>query len=341
MKTILIVNKSFRKKRSFDTRFLHDSGTIYSNDRFLKIVRESCDAHIKKKSKILFYFMEWWFQTTNYKLNPEISHAKRSLRSWLIEIFFLFCIVALIVCILAGVARPIIDCVIKSITLSRGQFKGDLIIDGQIIMKNLSPSNINGLTGGSSILNVDQWELIPKVWKAYFSSPSVVVLILLVLFFLFFSCLYIYMIKKIRPRTNKMSLEDYLIARMNLINSFKFILKRKVLFIEGIKEYNHRFVFNMNADYNLMRIMNYIYSGLAELNIIMVIDMDSDEKIFELQKVIKQDFDNLDLIIIEKEIAESLKSKYQNGCLNKKTNLININNKEIDQSQQTQDINIY
>ncbi|UNT66551.1 hypothetical protein IF687_01760 [Ureaplasma urealyticum] len=342
MKTILIVNKSFQKKRIFDTRFLHDSGPIYTNDRFLKIVRESFDAHINKKSKFLFYFMEWWFQTTNYKLNPEISHTKRSLRSWLIEIFFLFCIIALIVCILAGVARPIIDCVIKSITLSRGQFKGDLIIDGRVIAKGLIPSSASGLVGGSSILNVEQWELIPKVWKTYFSSPSVVVLILLVLFFLFFSCLYIYMLKKIRPRTNKMSLEDYLVSRMNLINSFKFILKRKVLFVEGIKEYNHRFIFNMSADYNLMRLMNYIYSGLVELNIIMVVDFESDEKIFELQKIIKQDFDNLDLIILEKEVADKLKSIHQNGCLNSKNpSLINISNKEIDQNQEIQNIEIY
>ena len=150
------------------------------------------------------------------------------------------------------------------------------------------------------------------------------------------------MLKKIRPRTNKMSLEDYLVSRMNLINSFKFILKRKVLFVEGIKEYNHRFIFNMSADYNLMRLMNYIYSGLVELNIIMVVDFESDEKIFELQKIIKQDFDNLDLIILEKEVADKLKSIHQNGCLNSKNpSLINISNKEIDQNQEIQNIEIY
>lgn len=317
MKTILIINKSYDKMRKFDTKILHDSGPLFSNERYLSIVRQSFDAHIKYKSRPLFLFMNWWFQTTNYKLNPDISKAKRSWKAWIIEIFFWLCIIGLFACIFAGVAKPIIEASILTVKQIRGTF-GD------------------PFTGSTP--DADALDKIGAIWKKQFSDSTVIAPLCITLFFMFFSFLYIYMIKKIRPRTNKMSVEEYLVARMNKINSFKFILKREVKLIPGVKEFNHRFVFNMSIDYNLIRLMNYIYSGLKEMNIIMVIDLE-DNKLFELQKVMKQDFNNLSMIILDSEIAANLKSIHHNGTLNN-TVEINIDNKNPDKTLEIDQITI-
>lgn len=337
MKTVFILNKTYKNEISFDKQYLHDSGPLFSNDRFLQITQQTFDAHMKVKSKPLFYFMNWWFQTNNYKLNPQISKSKRSLKSWLVEIFFWLCILGLIVCILVGVARPVIDAIVKTVSLGQGRFSGDLIVNGHTIAV--------GLKGGNDVLKgevaISQWELIPEVWTYQFKDASVIVPLLFTLIFFFFSFLYIYMIKKIRPRTNKMSLEDYLVARMNMINFFKGIFKKKVNLVHGIKEYNHQFVFNMKIDYNLMRIINYIYSGFFEMNIVMVIDVKDDNEIFDLQKVVKQDFSNLGVIVLQKEDAEKLKSNYQNGTLSADHQNINIiNAEEEDKNQETVELDI-
>ncbi|AJQ45222.1 membrane protein [Ureaplasma diversum] len=317
MKTILIINKSYDQMRKFDTKILHDSGPLFSNERYLSIVRQSFDAHIRYKSRPLFLFMNWWFQTTNYKLNPDISKAKRSWKEWLVEIFFWLCIVGLFACIFAGVAKPIIEATILTVKQIRGTFSDPF---------------------SSKTPDADTLDKIASIWQKQFSDSSVIAPLCITMFFMFFSFLYIYMVKKIRPRTNKMSVEEYLVARMNKINSFKFILKREVKLIPGVKEFNHRFIFNMNVDYGLLRLMNYIYSGLKEMNVIMVIDID-DTKLAELQKVMKQDFDNLSMIILDQEVATNLKSIHHNGILNE-TVEINVDNKHLDKTLDVDQITI-
>lgn len=338
MKKVLIVNKSYSNKTDFDTRFMHDSGPIYNNDRFFSIAQQTFDAHIKKKSRGLFAFMNWWFFTTNYKLSPDVSKAKKSWKAWLVDIFFWSCIIALFACILAGVAKPVIESIIKTVLLAQNKYSGDLVINGHVIATNLKASGSDVLSGNSG---TEQFEYIPQVWSAHFRDPKVYVPMIFILILFFFSFIYIYRERKIKPRTNKMSNEEYLIARMNMINFFKWILKRKVPLVEGIKEYNHRIIFNMSADYSIMRIMNYIYSGLKEMNIIMVTTFDDDNKIFELQKTIKQDFDNLDVIIVSEETTKKLDSIYQNGILNDKIKTINISNQEKDKNQDIIDVNIH
>ncbi|WP_031489204.1 hypothetical protein [Ureaplasma canigenitalium] len=316
MKSVLIVNKSYQHLTKFNKDTVHDSGVFTHNDRYLKIVQTSFDDHIKKKSKPLFYFMKWWFENTNYKLNEEISTKKRSLRYILVESFFIICILGLISCILAGVAKPFIDAIIKSINLTLGKFKGDLIVNGQEIVKGLTPDD---LSNGKFELQI---QYVPKVWEYSFNSSSVIVPLIFTLFFFFFTFIYIYRRKKIIPKTNKMSVEDFLIARMNMINSFKGILKRKIKLIPGEKSFNHRLIFNMNIDFSLLRIMNYIYSGLTELNVVMVVNLDSDQKIIDLKQTLNQDFQNLGMIVIEEENMKNLRSPYMNGFFNQDIELL-------------------
>ncbi|MCV3743277.1 hypothetical protein OF377_00040 [Ureaplasma sp. ES3154-GEN] len=328
MKTVVIMNKTYEHQKEFRTNIMHDSGPFFHNDRFLNLASQTLDQHVKKKSIPLYYFMNWWFYTTNHKLDPDLSRKKMSIVWVLVNLFFILCIIGLIACILAGIAKPILTASFVSIKLAKSDYVGKLVVNGVTIAEGLTKT---GNVAGGALS--DQFEYIPEVWRLTFKDAKVIAPLLLTIFFFFFSFLYIYMQRKIRPATNKLNVEGYLVAKMNLINHFKWILKRQVKFVPGIKEQNHRLVFNMKPDYNLMRVMNYIYGGLHEMNIMMVIDFDDDKDkdIFDLQKTIKQDFDNLTLIVLSKEKANDLVSIYQNGRLS--SSIINVENNQEDVDQ--------
>ncbi|MCV3754124.1 hypothetical protein [Ureaplasma zalophigenitalium] len=332
MKTIIIMNRSYEDQKEFSTKVVHDSGPFFDNERFLRLATQTFDSHVKRKSRLLYVFMNWWFFTTNHKLDPNLSRKKMSLGRLLLNLFFWGCIIGLIGCILAGVAKPIITASFISIKLAKSEYVGDLVINGQIIAKGLNKSG--GLLKGDVS---DQFKYIPLVWEYTFKDAKVIVPLVLTLFFFFFSFVYIYMVKKIRPATNKLSVEGYLVAKMNLVNGFKNILKRKVKLTPGIKEYNHRLVFNVKPNYNLMRVMNYVYGGLTEMNLMMLCDFndDQDQEIMDLQKTIKQDFDNLVLIVLSKKKTDALKSLHQDGRLG--VDKINVLNQSPDMDQQVRE----
>ena len=123
------------------------------------------------------------------------------------------------------------------------------------------------------------------------------------------------------PKVNSMSIQDYLILKLNLVKKFNHILNKNIPMIKGISQLNHQFIFNMenignNQIYFNLRLLNYAYSVFSDLDCIMVLTNQDDNAIKELMKIIAQDFhQNLAITVISSEDTDLLKAKNALGFL--------------------------
>ena len=184
--------------------------------------------------------------------------------------------------------------------------------------------DISNLQTNDLILNTDQAGqaiLVPKIWISYFDASDVIVPIIFTIIFIAIIWAYDYRKKKIMPKVNGMSIQDYLILKLNLVKKFNHILNKNIPMIKWISQLNHQFVFNMEnvgngQIYFNLRLLNYAYSIFSDLNCIMVIMNQDDNAIKELIKIIAQDFSqNLEITIVNSEDTNLLKANNALGFL--------------------------
>lgn len=123
------------------------------------------------------------------------------------------------------------------------------------------------------------------------------------------------------PKVNSMSIQDYLILKLNLLKRFNQILNKNIPMLKGISQLNHQFVFNMEnvgngQIYFNLRLLNYAYSIFSDLDCIMVLMNQDDNAIKELMKIIAQDFkQNLEITVVSSEDTNLLKANNALGFL--------------------------
>ncbi len=372
-KTILITNKAYGDLKGTGKDYCHDSGVAYTNDRYFSIVNETFDYHLKLKSRFLSWFVNFWYYTTDYKKKPSLANKKFSRAKMLETLIFWICLIGLIICLITGVAVPIIQSATKSILLIQGKALGAIYANNILVgyvFTNAEAAGILASTGHSDvvttigsnkfiiqltsqmqqwlyewflsqhdklgslsisqlspshlILNTDQTGqalIIPIIWSAWFAKADVIIPIIICIILIVVIYLYNYRKKKLLPKINNLSVQDYLTTKLLFVKRFHFILKRKVPMIKGIKELNHRFIYAIDAlgttqIYYDIRLMNYIYSTFSDMNCIMCINVTDDTTIELLQKIIMQDFSqNINLIIVDTENLQDIKSTDGYGYL--------------------------
>lgn len=392
-KTVLISNKTYGDLKGVGVDYCHDSGVAYTNDRYFSIVNETFDYQLKMKSRLLYWFVSFWYETKDYKKKKSLSNHKYSNAQIIGALFFVGCVIGLIITIIAGLAVPIITSTSKTILLIQGKALGPIYangflvgwvfsnseaagilsniaadpskygitvgdtyqgieitaqvitnLKGQIIhfgntymIVNLTPEMqvmlwvaINKILSvpGSTITaehlshtyvilssdSVGQANIIPQLWDAYFRKANVIVPICFTLFFILVIAAYNYRRKKFLPRMNSMSMQDYISTKILFVKKFRFILRRRLPMVKGIKELNHRFVFNSDALgsgqlYYDIRLLNYLYSTFMDMNVIMVVNVPDDATIEQLQKIVAQDFDqNIQIIVVDSDKLAQFKS---------------------------------
>lgn len=365
-KTVLITNKAYGDMSGVGIDYCHDSGVAYTNDRYFSIVNETFDFNLKLKSRFLYWIVKFFYETTDYKKEKQLSNHKYSRGAILGKLFFIGCIIGLICAIIWGVAIPIVNSANLTLSLIQGKATGPIIANYQLVgyvitgqlAANLGSAEtgpgqpfhnmiigtgsqatvvflttemkefiLTKIVNGNPTLEhlsyydivlqqdqVGQAQLIPKIWTAYFNQANAIIPILLTLFFVGVIWVYRYRKKKLLNKLNSMSVQDYLSARVLFVKNFKFILKRWVPMVKGVKELNHRFVFAVDALgtsqlYYNFRLLNYLYSIFPNMNVVMVINIPDDGTIEMIQKIIAQDFNqNLNVLVVEDDQLQQFKS---------------------------------
>ena len=428
-KTVLISNKTYNGMSDVGINFCHDGGNVYTADRLYATINETFEYQLRAKNRFLGSFVNYWFQTTDYKKNKKLSNIKPARSDIFYTLFFWACIIGLVACVIWGIAIPVINSAIKSIQLLQGSYTGVLmandsvvgfVFDGKVVASAINsvanadvkdPDQIvwfnqyyeqywkglnnNGTiqdcqkflrsfivgtlgnanatvtylpkelqvfmyfnTVGNTVSDAEGWTnlhwmanknmlsglstdnvyydlratdiclagnqmaqtlLVPKIWIAWFKNANVIIPLIFTLLLVILVWTYRYQIKKVRPRTNAMSIQDYVMAKVVFAKKWRWFLRKRVPMVEGVKELNHRFLFaagslGAGGIYFNVRLLNYLYATFREMNIVLVIPFgDNDAGIAELQKVIAQDFQNISLTIVDDELAAKFSSLDSSG----------------------------
>lgn len=154
--------------------------------------------------------------------------------------------------------------------------------------------------------------LIPDVWAAWFANASVIVPMCLTLVFFAIILFHYRTVKKNKPKFTSMSMYDYVSAKVRLTKKWQFLLKKMVFLSKDIDSLKHNFVFGFDkldntTIYNTLRLLNYSYSSIESMSIVLVADYD-EGLLSQYESVITNETNNLAITIIDESDLEVIKS---------------------------------
>lgn len=158
--------------------------------------------------------------------------------------------------------------------------------------------------------------LIPDVWAAWFANASVIVPMCLTLVFFAIIVFHYRTVKKNKPKFTSMSMYDYVSTKIRATKKWQFLLKKMVFLSKDIDSLKHNFVFGFDkldstTIYNTIRLLNYSYSSIESMSIVLVADYD-ETLLNQYESVIKNETNNLAITIVDAddlEVIENPKSK--------------------------------
>lgn len=110
---ILIVGNKEKINNWNELNNKNDVGRIYSPNRFYSLINEFIDINLKKYGKIILFFINYLLRSNNFKHETSIT-SKKSIFIWLLDIFCWICCAGFFVCLLTGIATPIINSIKKA-----------------------------------------------------------------------------------------------------------------------------------------------------------------------------------------------------------------------------------
>lgn len=188
-----------------------------------------------------------------------------------------------------------------------------------------------GLKANHICLNGNQTTqtlLIPDVWAAWFSNAEVIVPMCFTLLFLAIIIFHYRTIKKNNPKFTNMNMYDYVSSKIKFTKKSQLFLKKLVFLSPEINDLKHNFIFDFqkldsSSVYNTLRLLNYAFSSVESMSIILVADYDS--KLLETYKtIIKNDTKNLAITIVDDDKLDPLYNKVSSNKI--KTNGFEIVN---------------
>ncbi|MDE7221858.1 MAG: hypothetical protein K2N40_01140, partial [Ureaplasma sp.] len=159
--------------------------------------------------------------------------------------------------------------------------------------------------------------LVPKIWEVWFKDPSVIVPLVFTLIFIFIVVANYYILRKNKVKYYNMNMYEYLAKKAGFIKKYHFFLNKIVFLNNKINELKHNIILNFDslgsADvYNILRLLNYLYSTVESMNIVLVCKY-SDEWKTQLDKLSKEDTRNLRIDIVNNNLVNEWTDNLKNN----------------------------
>lgn len=132
-KKILIHNKFYKLDHPIGKDYCHNNDDYQSSDRLYTIIDQVLTCHVKMKSRLVAFFYNYWFYNNDFKKQKSLSSKSANKMRILINSIFWLSIIGLILCLIFGLALPIIKSAFDSYQLFNGDFEGSLVSNGHII----------------------------------------------------------------------------------------------------------------------------------------------------------------------------------------------------------------
>lgn len=173
-KKILLHNKFYKLDQKIGRDYCYNNGEILHADRLYTIIDQVLTLQVKVKNWFLSFLLNYWFFNNDFQKQKSMSKKTINKSRLFINIVFLISLIALIICLILGLAIPIIQSTTDSLKLLNGKFQGNLISNGKIIGFVINQSNVTNVVNEvQSILNsakadVSILDQTSNLWLKYF-----------------------------------------------------------------------------------------------------------------------------------------------------------------------------
>lgn len=159
--------------------------------------------------------------------------------------------------------------------------------------------------------------LVPKIWSVWFNDPTVIVPLIFTLVFIFIVVANYYILRKNKVRYYNMNMYEYLAKKAAFVKKYHFFLNKLVFLNNKVKELKHNIILNFDGlgssdIYNILRLLNYLYSTIESMNLVLVCKYSSEWKT-QLDKLSKEDTRNLRIDVVEDKLVNEWIENAQNS----------------------------
>lgn len=152
-KKILVHNKFYKFDRKISSEYCYNNNGLLNPDRLYSLVDKIINKQINLKNRFISFWFDYWFYNNDFKKNSFIASKKINKTRILINIFFILAIIGLVLCLIFGIAIPIIQSSSDTLKLMTGGFEGSLISNNKIVGWVLDQTSvINTINGIKSTL---------------------------------------------------------------------------------------------------------------------------------------------------------------------------------------------
>lgn len=152
-KKILVHNKFFKFNQKISKEYCYNNNNLLNVDRFYSLVDQIVSKQINLKNRFISFWINYWFYNNDFKKDKFTSSKKINKTRLFINIFFILSIIGLVICLLFGIAIPIVQSSIDTLKLMSGGFEGSLISNNKIVGWVLDEtSTINTINSIKSII---------------------------------------------------------------------------------------------------------------------------------------------------------------------------------------------
>lgn len=261
-------------KKNQNLNFLSSNmdSSFFGLERFYSLINEYSDTMLKKHSRLLYIIVCYFFRSSNFRHTND-SQKRKSLIIWFLDIFCWLCIVGFIACLIAGIANPIVSAVTS---ITSGKFE-----DASI------------------------------AWQKAFSSGTAIGLLVTAIFCFVVSMVYRYLWKKVIQVNKNLSIENYVIKKISLLNNLNYLIKSvdivnkstQQVINYSAKKFEDTFIFLKHTEilsndelWKVLQIINVMHNLFLNFNLVLVLENFSDNSFEELKNIIDFDFSNITII---------------------------------------------
>lgn len=251
---------------------------LFSSDRYFTWLNSQLDYRLRYGNKFCYIIISFLMRSNHFRHNTS-SIIKKPIWILLIDIICWISMIAFIVCLITGVASPIIDAV--NATLNIGK-------DG---------STINS---------------VKEAWQNAFNTGGTIVALVFTVITLIIGIFYLWIITKVIPKNKGLGIKDYVMKKIDYMIKFRFFIKTEQQMnkqldkaIEKLKLKNiiiNNIIFDKaeilgDADrWSILQINDVVFKYFMKFNIIIKLQNLDQKYVDEIKKVVEIDFKNIKLV---------------------------------------------
>ncbi len=254
------------------------SSNLFTSDRYFTWLNSQLDYRLRYGNKFCYIIISFLMRSNHFRHNTN-SIIKRPIWILLIDFICWISLIAFVVCLITGVASPIIDAVNATINIGKA---------------------------GSTV------QTVGEAWQKAFGTGNTIVALVFTVITLIIGIFYLWIITKVIPKNKGLAIKDYVMKKIDYMIKFGFVVKTEQKMNKQLEKAKAKMklkdaiidniIFDKaevlsDADrWSILQINNIIFRYFLNFNIIIKLQNLDQKYVQELKKIVEIDFKNIKLI---------------------------------------------